>query len=159
MMVSQRILLYQCRFHLGFWECFFGHFGAKSTKIHKPNQPTPTNHAPFNQPTNQPLLPLTLRPLYHQHGGIRPFHLLFLLLAITSIHKRIRVPKLEVLTYKSCMDTAYVRNTPPPKPSLIRFSTSILGRNPRCLVSKKSYTIPLLGCPRKLGSMGCFTYL
>ena len=29
--------------------------------------------------------------------------------------KKVQVPKMEVLTYKSCMDTAYVRENPPPK--------------------------------------------
>ncbi len=31
------------------------------------------------------------------------------------IHQTFQVPKLEVLTYISCMDTAYVRENPPPK--------------------------------------------
>ncbi len=30
-------------------------------------------------------------------------------------HQTFQVPKMEVLTYISCMDTAYVRENPPPK--------------------------------------------
>ena len=30
-------------------------------------------------------------------------------------HQTLQVPKMEVLTYVSCMDTAYVRENPPPK--------------------------------------------
>ena len=30
-------------------------------------------------------------------------------------HQEFQVPKMEVLTYTSCMDTAYVRENPPPK--------------------------------------------
>ena len=37
-------------------------------------------------------------------------------LAIAAIDQQtFQVPKTEVLTYISCMDTAYVRETPPPK--------------------------------------------
>ena len=45
-----------------------------------------------------------------------------------SYHQTFQVPKMEVLTYISCMDTAYVRETPPPKWPEIRFrKPSILG--------------------------------
>ena len=31
------------------------------------------------------------------------------------VHQTFQVPKMEVLTYISCMDTAYVRENPPSK--------------------------------------------
>ena len=45
---------------------------------------------------------------------------------LLNIHQTFQVPKMEVLTYISSMDTAYVRENRP-KNSLIRLSTSILG--------------------------------
>ena len=42
-------------------------------------------------------------------------------------HQTFQVPKIEVLTYISCMDTAYVRESPSPKQPALRFSTIILG--------------------------------
>ena len=44
------------------------------------------------------------------------------------IHQTLQVPKMEVLTYVGCMDTAYVRENSPPKWPEIRFrKPSILG--------------------------------
>ncbi len=45
-----------------------------------------------------------------------------------DFHQTFQVPKMEVLTYISCMDTAYVRESPSPKQPNIRFrKPSILG--------------------------------